>query len=270
MTRLKYNAWDSWEVGLTDFPLRGVTVSQLKLACSLLLLSSLAAVPVRAADPPRPINPLKMFARSPLSAEFEVYSGGITGDSIGAAYKSATQGDYGARFTFGFMKALNFSLNYMYSNQTRSFSAVTPPGTLPTGTALLRAGNLNMFFGSGEFNVLESKRAKFYISPGIGFARNAGRNMTIITPLGAASAPVIAGRAVTFNVGAGVKIYPHKHIGFRLDVRDHISQGGTGTLNPDQDLTISGTTLTDPQQYFGKIPVQNNLVFTLGLIFKVL
>jgi hypothetical protein len=258
-------------VGLTDFPLRGVTVSQLKLACCLFLLTSLAAVPVRAADPPRPINPLKMFARSPLSAEFEVYSGGITGDSIGAAYKSATQGDYGVRFTFGFMKALNFSLNYMYSNQTRSFSAVTPPtGTLPTGTALLRAGNLNMFFGNGEFNLLQSKRAKFYISPGIGFARNAGRNMTIVTPLGAASAPVIAGRAVTFNVGAGVKIYPHKHIGFRLDVRDHISQGGTGTLNPDQDLTISGTTLTDPQQYFGKIPVQNNLVFTLGLIFKVL
>jgi hypothetical protein len=75
---------------------------------------------------------------------------------------------------------------------------------------------------------------------------------------------------VTFNLGAGVKRYPRKHFGFRLDVRDHVSQGGTGTLNPDQNLSISGTTLTNPQQYFGKIPVQNNLVFTLGLIFRIL
>lgn len=246
-------------------------MSRVKLACCLFLLGALGAMPVRAADPPVPINPLKMFARSPLSAEFEVYSGGITGDSIGAAYRSATRGDYGLRFTFGFMKALNFSLNYMYSNQTRSFSAATPAtGTLPTGTALLHAGNLNMFFGNGEFGVLQTKHAKFYISPGVGFARNAGRNMTIVTPLGAASAPVIAGMAVTFNLGAGVKIYPHKRIGFRFDVRDHVSQGGTGSLNPDQDLTISGTTITNPQQYFGSIPVQNNLVFTVGLIFKIL
>jgi hypothetical protein len=257
--------------GRNGFFLRGAKVSQLKQACCLFLLSSLAAVSVCAADPPAPINPLKMFSRSPFSAEFEVYSGGITGDSIGAAYKSATRGDLGARFTFGFMKGINFSLGYMYSNQTRSFSAVTPAtGTLPTGTALLRAGNLNMAFGSGEFNLIQTQRAKFYISPGIGFARNAGRNMTVITPLGAASAPVLAGRAVTFNLGAGVKIYPHKRIGFRIDVRDHVSQGGTGTLNPDQDLTISGTTITNPQQYFGNIPVQNNLVFTLGLIFRIL
>jgi len=246
-------------------------VSRLKLACCLFLLSSLTAVPVRAADPPVPINPLKMFSPSSFTAEFEVYSGGITGDSIGAAYKSATRGDFGTRFTFGFMKGINFSLAYMYSNQTRSFSAVTPPtGTLPTGSALVHVGNLNMLFGSGEFNLIQTKRAKFYISPGVGFARNAGRNMTILTPLGKASAPVLAGRAVTFNLGAGVKIYPRKHLGFRIDVRDMVSQGGTGTLNPDQDMTISGTTVTNPQQYFGNVPVQNNLVFTLGLIFRIL
>jgi hypothetical protein len=212
-----------------------------------------------------------MFSPSSFTAEFEVYSGGITGDSIGAAYKSATRGDFGTRFTFGFMKGINFSLAYMYSNQTRSFSAVTPPtGTLPTGSALVHVGNLNMLFGSGEFNLIQTKRAKFYISPGVGFARNAGRNMTILTPLGKASAPVLAGRAVTFNLGAGVKIYPRKHIGFRIDVRDMVSQGGTGALNPDQDMTISGTTVTNPQQYFGNVPVQNNLVFTLGLIFRIL
>ena len=246
-------------------------MSRSNFLSSLILLIVIAGAPVRAADPPAPINPLKMFTRSPFSAEFEVYSGGITGDSIGAAYKSATRGDFGARFTFGFMKAINFSLGYMYSNQTRSFSAVTPPtGTLPTGSALLHAGNLNMAFGSGEINLIQTKRAKFYISPGIGFARNGGRNMTITVPLvGTASAPVLAGRAVTFNLGAGVKIYPLKHIGFRIDVRDHIAQGGTGTLNPEHNLTIAEIPVPNPQQYFGKIPVQNNLVFTLGLIFRI-
>ena len=245
-------------------------MSRLNFLSSFILLSVFAGVPVRAADPAAPINPLKMFGRSPFSAEFELYSGGITGDSIGAAYKSATRGDYGVRFSFGFLKGLNFNLDYMYSNQSRSFTAVTPEiGSLPSGTMLMRSGNLNVAFGSGEFYLIQRKQAKFYISPGIGFARNGGRNLTLDTPLGRASLPVFGGRAVTFNLGAGVKVYPFKHLGFRLDVRDHIAQGGTGTLNPEQNLTIEGIPVPNPQQYFGKIPVQNNLVFTLGLIFRI-
>jgi len=247
-------------------------VSRSNFLSSLILLIVIAGAPVRAADPAAPINPLKMFRRSPFTAEFELYSGGITGDSIGAAYKSATRGDYGVRFSFGFLKGLNFNLDYMYSNQSRSFTAVTPAtGPLPSGTLLMRSGNLNVAMGSGEFYLIQRKQAKFYISPGIGFARNASRSMTFITPLGGASAssPIFPGTAVTFNLGAGVKVYPFKHLGFRLDVRDHIAQGGTGTLNPEQDLTIGSNTLTNPQQYFGKIPVQNNLVFTLGLIFRI-
>jgi hypothetical protein len=247
-------------------------VSRFNFLLSFILLSLFASVPVCAANPAAPLGPLNMFKRSPFTAEFELYSGGITGDSIGAAYKSATRGDYGVRFSFGFLKGLNINLDYMYSNQSRSFTAVTPEtATLPTGRLLMRAGNLNVAFGSGEFYLIQGKHAKFYISPGVGFARNGGRNLTLILPppLGAASLPIFGGRAVIFNLGAGVKIYPLKHLGFRLDVRDHISQGGTGTLNPAQDLTIAGNTLTNPQQYFGKIPVQNNLVFTLGLIFRI-
>jgi len=247
-------------------------VSRSNFLSSLILLIVIAGAPVHAADPPAPINPLKMFRRSPFTAEFELYSGGITGDSIGAAYKSATRGDYGVRFSFGFLKGLNFNLDYMYSNQSRSFTAVTPAtGPLPSGTLLMRSGNLNVAMGSGEFYLIQRKQAKFYISPGIGFARNASRSMTFITPLGGASAssPIFPGTAVTFNLGAGVKVYPFKHLGFRLDVRDHIAQGGTGTLNPEQNLTIEGIPVPNPQQYFGKIPVQNNLVFTLGLIFRI-
>ncbi len=238
---------------------------------SLFLLGTLSASGARAADPPKPINPLKGLVRSPFSAELELYSGGITGDSIGHAYSSATRGDYGVRFTFGFLKALNFSMNYLYSNQSRSFTAVTPPMfTLPQGTALMRAANLNMVFGNGEWSLAKTRNASFYFSPGVGFVRNGARSMTIVTPLGTASSPILPGTAVTFNLGAGVKVYPTKHFGFRLDLRDHISGGGTGTLNPNQNLVISGATISNPQQFFGPIPIQNNLVFTLGLIFKIL
>jgi len=255
------------------------------LVFTVLLLGSLAAIPCRAADPPVFFNPLKGFVRSPFSAELEVYSGGITGKSIGAAYQSATRGDYGVRFTFGFLKALNFSMNYLYSNQSRSFTAVTPAvGILPTGTALIHARNLNMLWGNGEFNIAQAGRARFYISPGLGFARNGGRNLSVITPLGTASSHILPGTAVTFNLGAGVKIFPLKHLGFRFDLRDHISGGGTGSLSPNQALVISpvcaavfppppgcsGISVPNPQQNFGKIPIQNNFVVTLGLIFKLL
>jgi len=255
-------------------------VSRLNFLSSFILLSVFAGVPVRAADPPAPINPLKMFTRSPFSAEFELYSGGITGDSIGAAYESATRGDYGVRFSFGFLKGVNFNLDYMYSNQSRSLTAVTPEiGSLPSGTLLMRSGNLNVAFGSGEFYLIQRKQAKFYISPGIGFARNASRSMTFITPLGKASAssPIFPGTALTFNLGAGVKIYPWKHLGFRFDVRDHVSGGGTGDLKntvlpacPPGYVCIPETPPLNAGQYFGNIPVQNNLVFTLGLIFRIL
>lgn len=244
---------------------------QSRLLFSVLVVGSLVVIPSRAADPPQFMNPLRGFVRSPFTAEAEVYSGAITGDSIGAAFHSATRGDYGVRFTFGFLKALNFNLNYMYSNQSRTFTAVTPPtGTLPTGTALLRAANLNMFFGNGELNLVRGKNATFYLSPGVGLVRNGSRNLTLVTPLGAVSSGVFPGTAVTFNIGAGIKIFPVKRLGFRIDLRDHISGGGTGDLDPSQDLTISGTTVTNPQQYFGNIPVQNNLTFTVGLIFKFL
>jgi hypothetical protein len=253
--------------------------------CGVLLVLVSTATPCLAADPPLLINPLKSFVRSPFSSELEIYSGGITGKSIGQAFDSATRGDYGVRFSFGFMKAFNFSLNYMYSNQTRSFTAVTPAtSTLPSGTALMHAGNLNMFFGNGEWSLLRMGRSSLYFSPGVGFVRTGARSMTIVTPLGTAltaSSPILPGTAVTFNLGAGVKVFPVKHFGLRLDVRDYVSGGGTGNLNGTSQTVCAAVVplppgcqvqsfLTTAQQFFGPIPVQNNLVFTVGLIFKLL
>jgi hypothetical protein len=223
------------------------------------------------------LSPFSGFSRASFGAEAEVYSGGITGKSIGAAYDSATSGDYGVRFTFGFMKALNFSVGYMYSTQTRTLTTVVPAnGGLPAGTALMRAGNLNMVFGDGEISLAKFGRSTWYLSPGVGFARNAARDMTFVTPLGSASAPIFAGTAVSFNLGTGVKIFPWKHIGFRLDARDYVSGGGTGSLSANLNLPpqvaalcTSGCTTFNPAPLFGMVPVQNNIVFTLGLIYKI-
>jgi hypothetical protein len=257
------------------YPKDGITVLKFNRGVCLLLLSVGLAAPLRAAEPAAAAPFPNPFRRSPLSAEVEIYSGGISGDHIGAAYHSITRGDYGVRFTFGFMKALNLSLNYMYSNQTRTLVATTPPfGTLPSGTALAKAANLNIVFGNGEFNLIHTKHAVFYLSPGVGFARNGARSLTLVTPLGTASAPLGPGTAVTFNLGTGVKIYPRKHLGFRFDVRDFVSGGGTGTLNVSGvncgQLSPPQPCLGDAQQFFGSVPVQNNLVFTIGLIFKIL
>jgi hypothetical protein len=239
--------------------------------CTALVCAAMAA-PLHAAHPASPEPFPNPFKRTPFSAEVEIYSGGISGDHIGAAYHSITRGDYGVRFTFGFMKALNFSLNYMYSNQSRTLIAATPAaGALPSGTAIARAANLNVFFGNGEINLIHRKHAIFYLSPGVGFARNGSRSVSLVTPLGVASAPIGPGTSISFNLGTGVKIYPRKHLGFRIDVRDFVSGGGTGNLNSSATCPASvsgGTCLSSIQQYFGSVPVQNNLVLTLGLIFK--
>lgn len=274
-TKIQLRIHLSLDSGLSAFLKEGVSMPKFNRLVCLLLLGLGLAAPLRAADPVAAAPFPNPFGRSSFSAEAEIYSGGISGDNVGAAFHSINRGAYGARFTFGFMKALNLSLNYMYSNQTRTLVATTPPfGTLPSGTALARAGNLNVFFGSGEFNLIHTKRAIFYISPGVGLARNGARNLTLVTPLGVASAPLLPGNAVTFNLGIGVKIYPRKHLGFRFDVRDFVSGGGTGSLNVSGvncgQLSPPQPCLGNAQQFFGRIPVQNNLVFTVGLIFKLI
>lgn len=223
---------------------------------------------------PDPINPIKGLFKPDFGAEFEVYAGGITGQSVGAAFKSAAQGDYGLRFTVGVLKSLSFSANYMYSNQNRTLIETLPSaGSLPTGTVVARAANMNMVFGNGEFDFVHTKHGVLYISPGVGFARNGSRNVSLLTPLGSASFPVGAGTAVTFNLGAGMKIYPRKHWGIRLDARDFVSGGGTGNLNPQFPPGIACTVgipnCNNLGQYLGLVPVNNNLVFTVGLIFKL-
>jgi hypothetical protein len=252
----------------------GVTLRKIGTTFFGLILVMMHATVVPGADPAL-LNPLKGLVHSPLSAEAEIYTGGISGQSVGAAFKSAAQADYGIRFTFGFLKSLSFSMGYLYSNQTRTLSKALPAvGGLPTGTVIARAANMNIVFSDGEFNLLHTKRGVLYISPGLGIARNASRNFTLTTPLGTSSFPLSSGTALTFNLGAGVKIYPRKHWGVRFDARDFVSGGGTGNLNPHFSggvLCAIGVPLCQNLgQVLGINPVNNNIVFTVGLIYKLL
>lgn len=242
------------------------------LVIAALLISYFATVPLSAADPLH-LNPLHGLVRSPFSLEAEIYSGGITGEHLGSAFDSVTRGDYGVRLTFGVFNLLDFSAGYLYSNQTRTLTEGTPAvGGLPQGTVLLRSNNLNMAYGDGELTLVRLPHAQFYISPGIGFARNGARNITFTTPLGVVSSPIGGGTSVAFNLGTGVKIYPLKHFGLRLDLRDFVSGGGTGNVTSVPAGVLCPTTgcTASPASYLGNIPVNNNLVLTLGLIFKII
>jgi hypothetical protein len=174
------------------------------------------------------------------------------------------------------MKGFNFSMGYLYSNQTRSLTEAIPASTgIPSGTEILRSGNLNMVFGNGEIQLLKIAKTTWYVSPGLGYARNAGRDMTFLTPVGVGSVPILPGGAVSFNLGTGLKIFPWKHLGFRLDARDYLSGGGTGnlaaTLPPQIAAVCAGGCMSfNPAPVLGSVPVQNNVVFTLGLIFKLI
>jgi hypothetical protein len=200
-----------------------------------------------------------------FNADLEFYSGGISGQTLGTAYRSIGRGDYGARFNFGILKALTFSVGYLYSNQIRTL-------TTPTfqGAAQLRSVNLNSFYGNGDFNLIRLPRATFYLSPGAGISRYAGRSFNWITSTSGSSTsyPIEGTTAPTANLGMGVKVMASKRVGLSLDARDFLSRGGslpqasgTGPCPGPTPNCISG---------LFKVPAQNSLIFTLGLVFKLL
>lgn len=139
----------------------------------------------------------------------------------------------------------------------------------------MRVDNLNVLFGSTDFKLGGSERTRFYLSPGVGVARNGSRSMTFISPTGSFSGPIAAGTAVTFNLGAGIKFSPARRVGLRFDLRDYVSGGGTGNLNFTDRVCIAifppppECSLIKAEQFFKKIPVQNNIVFSFGLIFRL-
>ena len=201
---------------------------------------------------------------SPLRAEIEVYSGGLLSDNVGAAFNSIGKGAYGARFGLGFTRFLNFDLNYAFSDQKSLLVADTG-----TGLAAVRTGNWHFGAVNSSFHLVQRKRVTCYISPGVGFTRTGGRDISVVELAGADSARLPAYTLPSFNLAMGFKIYPWKHIGFRIDARDILTFSGTGNLNPEDVLNIGGTPLSDPGQFFGQLPYRNQIQFNLGLIFRL-
>ena len=202
---------------------------------------------------------------SPLRAEIEVYSGGLMSDNVGAAFNSIGKGAYGARFGLCFTRFLNFDLNYAFSDQKSLLVADTG-----TGLAAVRTGNWHFGAVNSSFHLVQCKRVTFYISPGVGFTRTGGRDISVVELAGADSARLPAYTLPSFNLAMGFKIYPWKHIGFRIDARDILTFSGPGNLNPEDVLNIGGTPRSDPGQFFGQLPYRNQIQFNLGLIFRLL
>ncbi|MEE8256776.1 MAG: hypothetical protein V3R60_02700 [Acidobacteriota bacterium] len=209
-----------------------------------------------------------LFAKregSPLRAEIEVYSGGLMSDNVGAAFNSIGKGAYGARLGLGFSRFLNFDVNYAFSDQKSLLVADTG-----SGLAAVRTGNWHFGAVNASFNLVQRRRVTFYISPGVGFTRTGGRNISVVELAGADSVRLPTYTLPSFNLGMGFKIFPWKRIGFRIDARDILTPGGIGDLNPQDVLNIGGTPLNDPAQFFGQIPVRNQIQFNVGLIFRLL
>jgi len=134
----------------------------------------------------------------------------------------------------------------------------------------LRSVNLNSFYGNGDFNLFRLPRATFYLSPGVGISSYAGRTFHWISIADGSSTsyPVQGTTAPTANLGMGVKVMASKRVGLSLDARDFLSRGGS-LPQASGTAPCPGPTPNCISGLF-KVPAQNSLVFSLGLVFKVL
>ena len=201
---------------------------------------------------------------SPLSAEFEIYSGGLVGDSIGSTLSSTTKGNYGARFSVGFTRFLAWELNYGFSDQSSTLVSPLDP------TASITSNNWNNGSTGMSINLVSRRRVKVYVSPGVGFVSTGARQFSIedaIEGLGTAPLPIDTG--LSFNMGGGVKIYPTKRVGFRLHVSDIITRDVQGAFDAGQLLDLSNGTQVDPSTLFTTIPGRKQMSFTIGLLFRI-
>jgi hypothetical protein len=243
-------------IGDTNFGNGGASLSRITVTALVCLLGLGASSPLAAQGGLVP---------TPFNADLEFYSGGISGQTLGTAYRSIGGRHYGARFNIGILKVLNFSVGYLYSDQVRTLTASTSQGA-----AQLRSATLNSLYANTDFNLLHLPHATLYLSPGAGITRYARRRFDWITSMsgGSTSFPVQATTAPAVNLGMGMKIMASKHLGFSLDARDFLSGGGS-VPQASGTTPCPGPTPNCLSGLFNVVP-QNSLVFSLGLVFKVL
>jgi hypothetical protein len=225
----------------------------------LCLLALLTSAPALAGDPVSLVNPFAGMKRVPLTAELELYAGGLTG--LGSAYDSPARPALGSRLTFGLFERLDLTANWLYSTQPRATTVPWVPGA----DLILRSVNLNVFFGSADLVFAQSRSTKFYVSPGFGFARTGDRRRIVAGQDGGGYDPLPAGTPWDFNVGTGLRPNRSKRLGLTFDVRYHISGAGKWDY-PFYGVMIFPSPTLPPVR---DVPRQHSLVFTVGVAFKL-
>ncbi len=201
---------------------------------------------------------------SPLGGEIEIYSGGLVGDSVGSTLSSTTKGNYGARFSLGLTRFLSWEMDYNFSDQTTTIISPFDPG------AAITSKNRNAGSTGLAINLFSRRRAKVYVSPGVGFVKTGARQFSVedaINGLGTAPLPIDTG--LSFNMGGGVKIYPTKRVGFRVHVSNIITRDVQGVFDTGQLLDLNNGTQVDPSTLFQTVPGRKQMSFTIGLLFRL-
>jgi hypothetical protein len=186
---------------------------------------------------------------------FEITGGMLTGDRVGAAFESKTGALVGGGLVFPVAKRLDLRAQYLYSNQDRRFVAFPgdPPQIPPS--IQLHANNLHVVMGTADIALRSWEKGKMYVSPGAGWIRNAARRV--------GTSPNSSGDAPFGSLGIGYWAEISERLGVRLEVRDYVSGGGTGSID------VFFLEQTWPTPTLAKMPVQNNVAFTVSFTFRL-
>jgi hypothetical protein len=194
----------------------------------------------------------------------ELTGGMITGDRVGASFESNTGGFVGGGLVFPVAQRLDLRAHYLYSNQDRRFVAFPGNGGSP-GSVTVTASNLHLIMGTADVALRDWAKGKLYVSPGGGIVRNAAREVRLVDPSGASSGPNGAGNAPFASLGIGYMAWASERLGVRVEIRDVVAAGGTGPI----DIQFASQPSSFPAPALAKMPVQNNVAFTLSLAFRL-
>lgn len=196
----------------------------------------------------------------------EITGGMITGDRVGASFESRAAGLVGGGFAFPVVKRLDLRAQYLFSNQDRRFLVFPGSPDLP-GSIVLTASSLHIMLGAADVALRNWGRGKLYLSPGGGWVRNSSRELVISDASGSSSGANPAGNAPFASLGIGYWARVSDSLGIRLELRHFVSGGGTGQISLAHVLSPSVIGAVQPT--LGKMPVQNNVAFTISFTFRL-
>jgi len=193
---------------------------------------------------------------------FEITGGVITGDRVGASFESNAGGLVGGAMVFPVARRLDLRAQYLFSNQDRRFVAFPGTTELP-GSIRVTASSLHVLGGTADLALRNWEKGKLYISPGAGMALNAARQL--VTVSGSSSLDVSStGSAPFASLGLGYWARASDRLGVRFELRHYVSGGGTGDI-----YLYFPAAIGFPRPTLARMPVQNNVSFTVSFTFRL-